>query len=392
MLYRRFGRTNLQMPVFSCGGMRYQHKWEDVPLAQVPADSQQNLEACINRSVSLGINHIETARGYGSSERQLGLILPKFKRDQLIVQTKVGPSENPADFVRGFEESLQRLQLQYVDLLAIHGINAEQPLDWSVRKGGCLEAARRLQSQGLARHIGFSTHAPANLICKALEYDFDYVNLHWFFIMQANWCAIEAATRRDMGVFIISPSDKGGKLYEPSGRLVELCSPLHPIVFNDLFCLSHPQVHTLSIGAARPSDFDRHVETLPHMADADNVLKPILDRLRQAYEAAVEVDLREPFGMGLPWWEQAPGQVHVQVILWLRNLVKAYDMREYAKMRYNLLGNGGHWFPGKRATAIEGLDFSMGRGAEFGQRMKAILHEAEATMGAAAVKRLSESK
>src|SRR5262249_50732555 len=78
VLYRRFGKTNLQMPFFSCGGMRYQHKWNDVPLSEVPPDNQANLEATIRRSVELGINHIETARGYGSSERQLGLILPKF--------------------------------------------------------------------------------------------------------------------------------------------------------------------------------------------------------------------------------------------------------------------------------------------------------------------------
>ena len=45
MIYRRFGRTELQMPVFSCGGMRYQHKWQDVPMDDVPPDNQANLEA-----------------------------------------------------------------------------------------------------------------------------------------------------------------------------------------------------------------------------------------------------------------------------------------------------------------------------------------------------------
>ena len=35
MQYRRFGRTGLQMPVFSCGGMRYQYKWQDVPPSEV---------------------------------------------------------------------------------------------------------------------------------------------------------------------------------------------------------------------------------------------------------------------------------------------------------------------------------------------------------------------
>jgi predicted aldo/keto reductase-like oxidoreductase len=80
MLYRRFGRTELQIPVFSCGGMRYQYKWQDVPQWQIPRDHQANLAATIRRSIELGINHIETARGYGSSEMQLGKILPQLPR------------------------------------------------------------------------------------------------------------------------------------------------------------------------------------------------------------------------------------------------------------------------------------------------------------------------
>src|SRR5512144_717224 len=87
MLYRRFGRTNLQMPVFSCGGMRFQYKWQDMPLAEIPREGekgQANLEATVRRSLELGINHIETARGYGSSERQLGVILPTLPREKLI--------------------------------------------------------------------------------------------------------------------------------------------------------------------------------------------------------------------------------------------------------------------------------------------------------------------
>ena len=64
---------------------------------------------------------------------------------------------------------------------------------------------------------------------------FDYVNLHWYWIFQKNWPAIEEATRRDMGVFIISPADKGGKLYEPPEKLVKLCEPWPPLVQDEVF-------------------------------------------------------------------------------------------------------------------------------------------------------------
>ncbi len=78
MKYRRFGRTDLQMPVFSCGGMRYQHKWDDCPAEEIPESNQRNLEATVLRALEVGINHIETARGYGTSEMQLGWLLPKL--------------------------------------------------------------------------------------------------------------------------------------------------------------------------------------------------------------------------------------------------------------------------------------------------------------------------
>ncbi|NER06690.1 MAG: aldo/keto reductase, partial [Okeania sp. SIO3C4] len=188
MQYRRFGRTELPMPIFSCGGMRYQYKWQDVPQNQIPPNNQQNLENTIRRSLEYGINHIETARGYGTSEMQLGEILPKLPREKLIVQTKVSPSADPQEFQSNFQQSLQFLQLEYIDLLGIHGINTLELLHQSIRPGGCLDVARKLQIQGQVRFVGFSTHGPTDVIVKTIETnEFDYVNLHWYYINQNNW-------------------------------------------------------------------------------------------------------------------------------------------------------------------------------------------------------------
>ncbi len=260
---RRFGRTELSMPVLTCGGMRYQQAWKDIPPEDIPAANQENLEATIRRALEHGINHIETARGYGTSEMQLGSILPTLPRDEIIVQTKVEPTEDPAEFLADFEKSMDYLGLDHIDLLGLHGINNDELLDWSVRDGGCMDAAEKLREQGRVRHIGFSTHGPNDCIVRTIETGrFDYVNLHWYWINEFNAPAIEAATREDMGVFIISPNDKGGKLYEPTEKLLKLCQPPHPMQFNILWCLANPKVHTLSIGAARPSDFDSGVEAI----------------------------------------------------------------------------------------------------------------------------------
>lgn len=399
MQYRRFGRTELAMPVFSCGGMRYQQSWEDVPLDQIDPAGQRNLEATIDRAIELGINHIETARGYGSSERQLGLVLPKYPRDKLIVQTKIAPTADPGVFARHFRESLERLRLDHVDLLAIHGINNYEMQYHAIRPGGCLSVARQFQREGKARHIGFSTHGSPELILDTLRHEgdggFDYVNLHWYYIYQRNWPAIELATQRDMGVFIISPADKGGMLYRPSERLVELCRPLHPLVFNCLFCLARPEVHTLSLGASCPADFDLQLSSLEYLDQARDTMAPIAERLDQALVDAVGPQLATEWWKGLPEWEHAPGYMNLAIMLWLRNLVLALDMHEYGRMRYNLLGQGGHWFPGLNAAGLASIgDEALAKatkGSPWAGQIRAFLEELHELVGGEAVVRLSQS-
>jgi len=398
MQYRRFGRTEVRMPVFSCGGMRYQWKWQDAPLAEIPADSQANLEATIHRALELGINHIETARGYGSSERQLGVILPQFKRESIVVQTKVAPDADPDVFKRNFYDSLERLRLDYVDLFSVHGVNNEECFEWTVRPGGCLEKARELKAEGLVRHIGFSTHAIPELLPRMVGYEdgaggFDYVNLHWYFIYQRHWPSVAIATKRDMGVFIISPSDKGGMLYNPPKKLCDLTAPMHPIVFNDLFCLMRHEVHTLSIGAARPTDFDRHVEALDQWWDRREELVPeIAGRLEREIERTFGRDYAREWQRGVPPHTKAPGDANLQIILWLHLLAKSFDMTDYGKMRYNLLGNAGHWFPGRNADAVDDAKLAAAF-AEAPHRDALIRHvrEAHAMLHEAPKRRLSES-
>lgn len=393
MKYRRFGRTEIQMPVFSCGGMRYQHKWDDIKPEDVPEDGQKNLEATILRALELGINHIETARGYGSSEMQLGWILPRLPREKMIVQTKVAPFATAEEFVATFETSMRYLKLDHVDLLTLHGVNNAELLDWSLRKGGCLDAARKLQREGRCKHIGFTTHSTTDVIVRAIETgEFDFVNLHWYFVNDFNWPAIEAATAQDMGVFIISPNDKGGMLYAPPPKMAELCAPLTPMAFNDLYCLARPQVHTLSVGAARPSDFDAHIAALEHYDRAAEIVAPIEKRLRAEIAKIHGEDWAASWDRGLPNYVDVPGEVNVQEIVRLWHFAKALDLTEWAKMRYNLMGNAGHWFPGVNAASFDAssLRAALG-GSTFADRIPAILSEAHSLLHGEQQKRLSES-
>jgi len=286
------------------------------------------------------------------------------------------------------EESFASLKVKTLDCFAFHGLNNAAAMDPSL--DCCLAVAERFRAVGRIRNIGFSTHAPTEVIIEAINTGrFDYVNLHYYYLFQDNAPAVQAAAARDMGVFIISPSDKGGRLHKPSAKLRALCAPLSPMAFNDLWCLSHPEVHTLSIGAARPTDFDEHLKVLPMLTDPAKVLLPIVERLEDAYRQALGADYAKAWFKGLRNFDEMPGKVNVRRILWLRNLVLAYDLIEFAQERYMSMSADDLWVPGARAETIDPAAISAALpDSPFREKIPAILREAHDMLFNAKVKPL----
>jgi len=341
--------------------MRFQKSWDQLDFSEISSQDQNKVENILNLADKYGLNHVETAKYYGTSEVQLGMGFTNTKKIPKIIQTKIPPNSAPEIFERDVMASIEKLKVKKIDLLAIHGINTDEHLHQAIRAGGCIDILRNLQKENLIGSIGFSTHGRPSLIEKAISTNlFDYVNLHWYFINQENTKVINLANKYDLGVFIISPTDKGGHLHTPSTKMLELCSPLHPIVFNDLFCLRNKKVHTLSVGIAKETDFDLHLKAVSLLSESERYVPKIINRLREESINTLGLEWYQHWNKNLPSWEFTPGNINIPILLWLSNLIDYLDLEGFAKARYQLLGNGSHWFPGCNANLLD-VDVSEGQ-------------------------------
>ena len=148
MEYRTFGKTGKRISVFTLGTMRFRHGW-DPPFDQLPDDSLEHAHRIITTALEAGFNLIETARGYGKSERLIGRTLPQLSqtRESYHLMTKAPPAASGAEMRRILEESLQRLGVDSLDFFGVHGINTLPLLELTCRKGGAMSALEQAREE-----------------------------------------------------------------------------------------------------------------------------------------------------------------------------------------------------------------------------------------------------
>ncbi|WP_088342562.1 MULTISPECIES: L-glyceraldehyde 3-phosphate reductase [Rhodomicrobium] len=159
MPYRRCGRSGLQLPAISLG---LWHNFGGI-------STHENARAMIRRAFDLGITHFDLANNYGpppgSAEENFGRILKTDlagHRDELIVSTKAGYLMWPGPYgtygsrkslLASLDQSLKRMQLDYVDIFYSHRLDPETPLEETM---GALDSAVR---QGKALYVGISSYS-----------------------------------------------------------------------------------------------------------------------------------------------------------------------------------------------------------------------------------------
>ena len=158
---RRLGRIGHESSVLIYGG------------AALSDVTQEVAEASIDEALAAGINHFDTAAGYGDSELRLGAVIPNI-RDRIFLATKTGERAREAAW-RQINKSLERLQTDHVDLLQLHAIGDRAELDAATGADGALHAAIRAQDEGLTAAIGITGHgheAPATHLEALKRYPF----------------------------------------------------------------------------------------------------------------------------------------------------------------------------------------------------------------------------
>ncbi len=151
--------------------------------AMKPARAQGVLETLLE----FGVNHIDTAAGYGESELRLAPWLRRH-RDDFFLATKTA-ERTGAGARAGIERSLERLGVESIDLIQLH--NLVDPAEWetAMGPGGALEAAIEARDRGLVRFIGVTGHgtrAPEMHLKSLARFDFDSVLVPYNYTMLLN--------------------------------------------------------------------------------------------------------------------------------------------------------------------------------------------------------------
>jgi len=188
----RLGRTGMMVTRLGFGGIPIQR------------DSDDEAVAVIRRCLELGINFIDTASAYSTSEERIGKAI-SGRRSGLILATKSGARTS-----EGIESqlnlSLKRLGVEFIDLYQFHGVNDFDTLDTVLNPSGPMAVLEGAKKTGIVRHIGITSHS-MDVAKKAVKTDrFETIMFPFNFITcEAADELLPLAREHDVGFIAMKP-------------------------------------------------------------------------------------------------------------------------------------------------------------------------------------------
>jgi aryl-alcohol dehydrogenase-like predicted oxidoreductase len=243
---RALGSTGIKISSLGLGTVKFGRN-EEVRYPKsfsLPTDMQ--IERLLDIARQEGINLLDTAPAYGSSEQRIGRLLKD--RDQWVISTKVGEQfitgKSIFDFsaektTESIEKSLRYLNTDYLDIVLIHSDGRDEEI---LDSTDCMQTLLEMKSAGKIRAIGMSTKTTAGAI-KAAELC-DLIMVTYNPSATADEIAIDEAFQKNKGVLIKKAFDSG-----------HACSPgaVTTTKSNLDFALSKTGVSSVIVGTINPS-------------------------------------------------------------------------------------------------------------------------------------------
>ena len=248
MRYKVLGETGLKVSVIGFGAIK------------LPEISLEEAIKLLNRALDLGINFIDTARGYGDSETKIGIAL-KDRRDEFHIATKTHIRDADGAF-KDIERSLKELQTDYIDLYQLHTVSTKEEYRKVMSPGGALEALKRARQKGLIGHIGITIHRDLDVMRMAIESgEFETIMLAYNPLDPEGVereGILKLAKEYGLGVIIMKPLS-GGQLVLPETEMGRQIGN-DPLVRGCLrYILSNQYVDTVIPGIKRVEELEEDV-------------------------------------------------------------------------------------------------------------------------------------
>ncbi len=266
MQYRKFGNTGFNISALGFGCMRLPEVEHEDGTWEV---DQEKTNEMLMRAYQLGVNYFDTALYYchKNSEIAIGKALKPI-REKVCISTKcpLDLVNEPADFEKILDQSLAKLDTDYVDFYHFWGIDRKE-FDEKILALGLLEEAKKLKEKGKIRHISFSFHDTP----EALKYiidtapELESVLLQYNLLDRKNEEMITYARKKGLGVVVMGPVG-GGRLAYPTDLVKTLGSEnLNTYELALRFVLGNPDVCCALSGMQNPTMVEQNaaIASLP---------------------------------------------------------------------------------------------------------------------------------
>ncbi|MQY76101.1 MAG: hypothetical protein GH155_00535 [Spirochaeta sp.] len=188
----RLGKSEMAVTRIGFGG---------IPIQRL--DEEESI-LLVRSALDAGINWIDTAHGYSSSEERVGRAIKGYEREELFIFTK-GPGSDPDTIREQIELSLKLLDISYIDLYQFHFVPSREGWD-KIKENGTREAVHRLRDEGVIRHIGASAHTEEAALAVLEDPEIEVLQYPFNFIVENEGKVIlEQCRKRDVGFIAMKP-------------------------------------------------------------------------------------------------------------------------------------------------------------------------------------------